>query len=97
MDPRQVSVCVVIASPMASVVAWLQTASGDVYAETREMGGRIARDQLKMKLPAFAARTGRTTSGISRTTSAVSRQTSFAGSRTTSYVPGEGPSGMSEV
>lgn len=33
------------------------------YAETREMGGRLAREQLKMKLPEFAGRTGRQTSG----------------------------------
>lgn len=66
----------------------VQTAvSGDIYAETKEMGGRMARDQLKMKLPEFAARTGRTGSGISRTTSAVSRQASLAPSRTTCHIP----------
>ena len=39
---------------------------GYTYAETKEMGGRQARDQLKMKLPEFTARTskiGKTSSG----------------------------------
>ena len=74
-----------------SVPVCLQTAmSGDEYTEMREMGGRMARDQLKMKLPAFAGRT-RTSSnlgGISRTTSAISRSSSMAGgiSRTVSHM-----------
>lgn len=33
------------------------------HVEHKEMGGRLARDQLKMKLPEFAARTARQTSG----------------------------------
>ena len=33
------------------------------HVENREMGGRLARDQLKMKLPEFAGRTTRQTSG----------------------------------
>lgn len=52
---------------MCSSLGLAQVNKGYTYAETREMGGRMARDQLKMKLPEFSARTskiGKTSSGM---------------------------------